>query len=288
MNRINKILILSILTIGFIACASKQNNFNGEKTPLGLFYGMTDWYDKKEAYQDSVFDNIPGIRHQEFYTDLSIPEDSVRYRNSLGIYIDEEYPTKAVRERVFAFMDSIICQGLSYDIEKDSLSHDLSQLETADDFLNIWKAFYDNTGNVESETLHLPEIRGTRVCVVSHKVATKNNYATYLMESSVDYHGSNGCPSEADYLTYEISSGKPLSIQEVLAIYPVSNLMQKLRDAYVNAAKERNFEPSDSMTGEKLLQEADGTAIINEGLLIYYKPYKIGCGAEGQYNLVIN
>ena len=108
------------------------------------------------------------------------------------------------------------------------------------------------------------------------------------MESSVDYHGSNGCPSEADYLTYEISSGDPLSIQEVLALYPVSNLMQKLRDAYVAAAKERNFEPSDSMTGEKLLQEADGAAIINEGLLIYYKPYKIGCGAEGQYNLVIN
>ena len=44
MNRINKILILSILTIGYIACASKQNNFNGEKTPLDLFYGMTDWY----------------------------------------------------------------------------------------------------------------------------------------------------------------------------------------------------------------------------------------------------
>lgn len=288
MNGLIKFLILSVPTIGFIACASNTNNFNGEKTPLGLFYGMSDWYAQKEAYQDSVFDNIPGIRHQEFCTDLCIPEDGIRCRNSLGIYIDEEYPSKAVREKVFAFTDSIICQGLSYYIEKDSLAHDLSHLETVEDFLNIWKAFYDKTGNVESDTLNLPEVRGIRVCVISHKVASKDNYATYLMESSVDYHSSCGCPSEADYITYDITSGKPLSFQEVLEQYPVTGLKKKIRDAYVKAAKEGNFNPSDYMTGERLLQEADGAAIINEGLLIFYKPYKIGCGAEGQYNLVIN
>lgn len=282
-------LIISLLV--FILCAGigkTQIKHKEEKTPLDLFYGMSDWYDQKGTYQDSVFDNIPGIRHEEFYTDLCIPEDSVRYRNSLGIYMDNEYPTNAVRENVFAFLDSIICQGLSYDIEEDRLDHNLSSIETADDFLNIWKSFYENVGNVDYDKLQYPEIVGSRVCVVSHKVATKDNYATYLMETSVDYHGSNGCPSSADYVMYDITSGKPLSINEVLELYPVTSLREKIRDAYAEAAKERNFEPSETMTGEMLLQEADGAAIINEGLLIYYKPYKIGCGAEGQYNLVIN
>lgn len=288
MRRIIPLFLITFLSFG---CKSNRSNVefaDSEKTPLGLYYGMTDWYDQKVIYHDSVFDNIPGIRHQEYYNDLCVPEDSVLYRNCLGIYIDEEYPTKEIRENVFAFTDSIICNALSYHIDEDRLTHDLSQLETVEDFLNIWKPLYDHTGNVEFETPHLSEIKGIRVCVVSHKVATKNNYATYLMESSVDYHGSSGCPSEADYVTYDISSGNPLSIQEVLALYPVSDLEQKIRDAYVKAAEAVGFEPSDIMTGEKLLQEADGAAIINEGLLIYYRPYKIGCGAEGQYNLVLD
>ena len=31
----------------------------------------------------------------------------------------------------------------------------------------------------------------------------------------------------------------------------------------------------------------NGRAMIREGLVIYYHPYEIGCGAEGQYNAVI-
>lgn len=288
MKLIYHIIFLLIITI---SCSQRNDyieNGNAEKTPLGLFYGMSDWHDEKETYQDSVFDNIPGIQHKEFYADLCYIGDSVRYRNSLGIYMDKEYPNKAVRENVFAFLDSIICQGLSFDFANDRMSHDLSSLKSTDDFLNIWEDFYCNLDNSDSYNLNFPEIRGIRVCVVSHKVAEKDNHVTYILESSADYHGSSGCPSEADYVTYDINSGKPLSVQEVLELYPVSGLKKKIRDAYVKAAKEKNFKPSENMTGEMLLQEADGAAIINEGLLIYFKPYKIGCGAEGQYNLVIN
>lgn len=288
MSRILSIILFLLVAVTYKCYSSNLDNAGTEKTPLELFYGMSDWYDDKETYHDSVFDNIGGIRHQEFFADLCIPQDGVRYRNSLGVYIDEEYPTKALQEKVFATLDSILCQALSYDLEEEILSHDLSSIENTDDFLNIWKVFYDNLGNVDKIKLQYPEIPGSRVCVVSHKVAEKDDYVTYMMELSVDYHGSNGCPSSADYITYNATSGKPLSINEVIDMYPITDLKGKIRDAYVNAAKERDYEPSENLTGEILLQEADGAAIINEGLLIYYKPYNIGCGAEGQYNLVIN
>lgn len=28
-------------------------------------------------------------------------------------------------------------------------------------------------------------------------------------------------------------------------------------------------------------------AYVNDGILIYYQPYVAGCGAEGQYNIII-
>lgn len=37
----------------------------------------------------------------------------------------------------------------------------------------------------------------------------------------------------------------------------------------------------------KILNERDGCAITPEGVIVYYHPYKIGCGAEGQYNALI-
>ena len=35
------------------------------------------------------------------------------------------------------------------------------------------------------------------------------------------------------------------------------------------------------------LKDCDGIAIVPEGVVVYYHPYKIGCGAEGQYNSLI-
>ena len=35
------------------------------------------------------------------------------------------------------------------------------------------------------------------------------------------------------------------------------------------------------------LKDCDGIAIVPEGVVVYYHPYKIGCGAEGQFNSLI-
>ena len=37
----------------------------------------------------------------------------------------------------------------------------------------------------------------------------------------------------------------------------------------------------------ELLKAMNGCALIREGLIIYYHPYEIGCGADGQFNAII-
>ena len=280
-----------LIAIPVFGNGDNQQNRSSEKTPLELFYGMADWYDDRDTFSDPVLDNIPGLLHKELYFGVCDAEDSIRYPLSVGIYLDEMFPSDAVRNNVLLRMDSIISQLYSV-IDNNERSFDFSLIKSGGEYLDMWQSFFDfrygKNADVTEYASNFPLVPGIRLCIVVHQVASEENYATYLMESTADYHISNGCPSAADYITYDIHSGKELSIDEILKIYPVSNLEEKLRQAYEKAAKEKDFEPKDYLTGENLLQGADGAAIINEGLLIYFKPYEIGSGAEGQYNLIIN
>ncbi len=60
-----------------------------------------------------------------------------------------------------------------------------------------------------------------------------------------------------------------------------------IRREYENEAKAKGFTPS-NFTESELLDKANGIAKINEGMILYFHPYNIGCGAEGQYNLVLH
>ncbi len=56
---------------------------------------------------------------------------------------------------------------------------------------------------------------------------------------------------------------------------------------YCKEAATKGFTPGD-ITGEYLIEKANGIALVNERILFFFHPYNIGCGAEGQYNLIIN
>ena len=43
-----------------------------------------------------------------------------------------------------------------------------------------------------------------------------------------------------------------------------------------------------NLTGQELIDCADGCAIVNEGVMLYYRPYSVGCGAAGEYNLILD
>lgn len=36
-----------------------------------------------------------------------------------------------------------------------------------------------------------------------------------------------------------------------------------------------------------LLKQNDGCALVKEGVVVYYHPYNMGCGAEGQFNALV-
>ena len=289
MKGLQLLILFAILSL--LSCTLKTKDAKEEKTPLELFYGMSDWYAHNETYSDSVLDGRKGLLHREFLTDWYHLGDSIIFPLSLGIYVDENYPTEKIRNVILARLDSMIREDFEYDISIPA-PMDLSKVNHVNDYLAYWQKMFDKlkaTFSSRDSWSSFSEITGTRMCAVAHQVAVSDNWVTYLFESSVDYHTSCGWTSHADYITLNTETGKALSLDELLQIHPVANIHDTVRDAYEKAVKEKTGEDwkNEDITGELLLEVANGAAIINEGLLIYYHPYNAP-QAEGQYNIIVN
>lgn len=265
----------------------------GENSPasfLDLFYGMEE--NANGEYVDSVLDTLPEIIHKEFSSIWYIPSDSVRFEMSLGIYLDNEYPSDAVRETVFKKLNSIIPEGFSYDIDnkqKSLLEGGVKTMQSVKSFLNGWENLFNKVSILNGYCLKFadyPMIVGSRGCAVCHKIYEDSLWATYIIEMSVDYHASSGCPSYADYYTINKQSGHILSLSEYLALSDRSDVADIMRNEYEKEAKAKGFTPSNYM-GDELIDKADGIAKLNEGMIVYFHPYNIGGGGEGQYNLIL-
>lgn len=257
---------------------------------LGLFYGMEKNSDGE--FVDPVLDIIPEITHKEFSSIWYKPLDSVRFEMTLGIYLDNEYPSDAVRKTVFKKLNSIIPDGFSYDIDKKQeslLKIGVETTQSVKSFLDGWVDLFNKVSRLNGygpKYANYPMIVGSRGCAVSHKIYEDSIWATYMIVMSVDYHSSCGCPSSADYYTINKQSGEILNLSELLTQSKGADITALIRREYENEAKAKGFTPSD-VTGRELLDKANGIAKINEGMILYFHPYNIGCGAEGQYNLML-
>lgn len=257
---------------------------------LGLFYGMEK--NEDEEYMDPVLDIIPEITHKEFSGIWYIPSDSVRFEMTLGIYLDNEYPSDAVRETVFKKLNSIIPKGFSYDIDdrqKQLLNRGVKTTQSIKSFLDGWGALFNRVSKLNGynpKFSHYPLIMGSRGCAVCHKIYEDSLWATYIIEMSIDYHLSCGCNSSADYYTINKQSGHILNLTESIPLSERADVANMIRHEYEKEATTKGFTPS-NYTGDELIEKADGIAKLKDGIIIYFHPYNIGCGAEEQYNLIL-
>lgn len=257
---------------------------------LGLFYGLEKNADGE--YMDSVLDTIPEVTHKEFSSIWYIPSDSVRFEMTLGIYLDKEYPSDAVRKTVFQKLNSIIPDGFSYDIDnrqESILKSGVNTTQSVKSFLDGWENLFNKVSKLNGynpKFANYPMIVGSRGCAICHKIYEDSLWATYIIEMSVDYHSSCGCPSSADYYTINKRSGDILNLSESIPLSKRYDVANMIRHEYEKEAKAKGFTPS-NYAGNELIDKANGIAKLNEWMIIYFHPYNIGCGAEGQYNLIL-
>jgi hypothetical protein len=211
--------------------------------------------------------------------------------------VDKDFPSDKVFRQVELGIDTLLTQSFYYNDELEGLKKNLAQRKgyapkNAQDIMNRAKKVFDqftkknNEFKPDSVSFDLLD---ARVCIVAHKIYDRGDWVSYIIEFSFDYNGSNGCPSWADYITVNKKTGKRLTSGDVDKKYGAAQVEKKLREAYEKGKKERNtaLDVYD-LTGEELIDCADGCAIVNEGVMFYYRPYGVGCGAEGMYNLILD
>ncbi len=269
-------------------------------SPFDLFLGMD--YDDDYSYtgSESLLHSFPGLIMQELDANwYNCVDDDVflKFRCSLGLYIDKEYPSQAVFRRVEGAIDSLLVVSFGgfdgIDSKPAYRLLETNRPQNARQMLDFGSQVFDmfteqmKATKPESAYERIPE---GRLCLVGHKFYEKGDQATYLIEMSFDFNGSNGCPSMAHYLTIDKNTGKILQPENIINKYGANKLKPLLYSAYKKARAEKGFADDDSgeATPDVLLTSADGCAIINEGVLFYYLPYNIGSGAEAEYFLVLD
>ena len=269
---------------------------------MDLFLGMD--YDDNYSYtgSDSLLYRFPGLIMVEndaiWYDGEEYEADDafyMKFRFSMGLYIDKEYPSEAIFRKMEGAIDSALVFGMEPYGGMDNKpafrlreSHKPQNAREILDFGTQVFNMYTQQKRARKPESAYEQIPEGRWCLVAHKVYDKGDQATYMVVVSYDINGSNGCPSQALYWTLDKKTGRLLQSKDIIAKYDEEDLKNQLWDAYIEACKERGYDEDMIMLEpENLLTEVSGCAIINEGILFYYLPYIIGSGAEGEYFLVV-
>lgn len=249
--------------------------------------------DSTGAYVDSVLDTIPGLVHKEYVRYWRCADDTVRFMINMGIYLDEQFPNEVVKGTILTMVDSAIANTFEEDadsVQAEALKHRVINKHSTHDFMDSWEQVFDHLTQINGygpQDEHLFEIPNTRGCTICHKVYEDAEWATYGLQFSFDFHFSTISRCDANYFSINKQTGEVLSISDVLAQYGQSRIGSMLLETYRREVALREFNPS-PYTGDELITRANGVAIISEGILFYFFPYNIGCGVEGQYNLILN
>ena len=287
------------------------SGYDSEKVTQGswmeLFLGMgqveeekaEDDFDYRYECQVPELDGVEGIARQEleatwYHNDEDNPS---RYRCTMGLYVDKNFPSSEIFNQVERGIDTLLVQSFYCYEELNALKVSLEKRKGYNprgtrDILNRAKSVFNaftramHPTKAVSDYSEYPE---SRICIVAHKIYDKGDWASYIIEFSFSYNGSNGCPSWADYITVNKKTGKRLTAGGIEKKYGAAQVEEKLRKAYEKGKKERNTDLDVyDLTGKELIDCADGCAIVNEGVMFYYRPYSVGSGAEGEYNLVLD
>lgn len=249
--------------------------------------------DSTGAYVDSVLDTIPGLVHKEYVRYWRCADDIVRFRINMGIYLDEQFPNDVVKSTILTMVDSAMARTFEEDadsVQAETLTHRIISKQSPRDFMDSWEQVFDQLTRINGygpQDDRLFEIPDTRGCTICHKVYEDAEWATYGLQFSFHYHFCTVSRCDANYFSVNKQTGEVLSISDVLAQYGQSKIGPMLVETYKREAALRDFNPG-QYTGDDLIARANGVAIISEGILFYFFPYNIGCGVEGQYNLILN
>ena len=251
-----------------------------------LFFGEIGYRDRAFMDDTLVFPTIDGLVHGAAYamcpTDTCFAEYAV-----LALRCPPIQPLLDwVADTVNTFVNECpVGDGLLiYNDERPDIpiKHLKSDKEICDYYIGQLQHTYDDWHCIgEGEHDSSNEQAGLLLADCWH---IGNLYTFYR----IDWR-NNSNNSRESWWTVDANSGKILDLSCLILPDKLDTLATLMMPRIVNGNKEFIIEQypyqPEEYTG--ILQRANGCALIPEGLVIFFYPYNIGSGADGQYEAVI-
>ena len=107
----------------------------------------------------------------------------------------------------------------------------------------------------------------------------------------IDWYDWMSCGNNTreSWWTVDATTGKLLSLSDFILPDKQDALTALMMPRIVNGKREKLIKqyPTYIAEAKDLLKRADGCALIPEGLVIFFYPYNLGTGADGEYEAVI-
>lgn len=115
------------------------------------------------------------------------------------------------------------------------------------------------------------------------------NTQKYFTIEELTWATGCGNTEKLSWRTIDKNTGKELTIKDIIKQKHLGLFYERMLAHLCNReGLFSSFYSEDFTVRSKVIRtQFDGIAIVPEGVVVYYHPYKIGCGAEGQYNSLI-
>lgn len=111
-----------------------------------------------------------------------------------------------------------------------------------------------------------------------NKIYETKEYVTYAIFMDANYHGTCGCTYRMFFYTLDKNTGEIIDIQNLIKEFDKEELNLRIGEQHTGASEN----PHDVFD---YVGEADGCALVRNGLLFYYFPYHIS--GAWQENIVL-
>ena len=241
-------------------------------------YGMIDQYAKEDRIDKSFFPSIPGLYFKSCME--SCKRDYCKSKRAvLAISCPKKEPLlRWVSDKACNFANGCMEDSLKRIRPNFSLK---SAKEICDYYIEVARTSFKTVVKDCSHEADLPCEQTGRLIA---DVWQKGNLYTFVVVGWYDW-GSCGDNTAVSYVTVDASTGKDVTYADLIAKSDAAK-MEKLVLKYLSNGYEKWAEDADRVanhSGTSLLSKMDGCALLKEGLIIYYYPYTIGCGADGQF-----
>lgn len=256
---------------------------------VDLFFGMIGYRDR--AFQEDTLDFPPieGLVHRSAYamcpTDTCFAEYAV-----LALRCPPIQPLLDwVADTVHTFVNECpIGDGLqTYNDKEHNIpkKHLKSDQEICNYYVGQLQHVYDNwhcTGEGDHDNMN--EQAGLLIA----DCWTSADLCTFYR---IDWYDWMSCGNNVreSWWTVDAKTGKLLTLEDMILPEKLDTLSSLMMQRIINAEGKRlvDLNSNFSIEDKDVIGLADGCALISEGLIIYFYPYNLGSGADGEYEALI-